>query len=133
LKGLVSISLLVAVLVGGIGAGVTERWLPGWGGLVIVAAGAANVGACWLAFVPVARAAKSPQRLPRAIVVSTVMRVGLVSLAALGVGVYGPWAAKVVAVWFIAYYLALLAVETGWAVRLVNRQLKGTDRSAASW
>jgi hypothetical protein len=132
LKGLVLISLLVAVLVGSIGAGATGRWLPGWGGSVIAVAGAANLAACWLAFVPIARAVQSQERLPRAIIVSTVVRLVLVGLAALGAGVYGPWAAKVVAIWFIAFYLVLLAVETGWAVRLVNRQPKRTDRSAAT-
>lgn len=132
MNGLVSISLLVAVLVGGIGAGVTDRWLPGWGGPVIALAGAANLAACWLAFVPIARAVKSQERLPRAIIVSTAVRLVMVGVAAVGAGLYGPWAGKVVAIWFIAFYLALLAVETGWAVRLVNRQFAKADGSAST-
>ena len=132
MKGLVWISRRVAVLVGCVGAGVTGYWLPGWGGPVIAVAGAANVAACWLAFVPVARAAQSMDRLLRAIVASMVMRLALVGLAAVGTGVCGPWAAMSVGIWFIAFYLPLLAVETWWAVRLVNRRFARADGSAST-
>ena len=81
---------------------------------------------------PIARAAKSLEHVPRAILVSTAVRLVLVGLAALGAGVYGRWAGKVVAIWFIVFYLTLLAVETGWAVRLVNRQFAKADGSAST-
>ena len=123
-------SLLVVGAIGGLGAAAVGRWAPGWGGSVVVYTAAVNLAACWLAFLPVAAVMnRKRDLLPRAVLAATMMRLALVGIAAMAALASGWWNKKVLAVWLVAFYLALLAVETGWAVRLLRRGTEKTDGS----
>ena len=117
-----------------VGLSLVAAALVVFGGLVItsltgatVAKGAAvysggtNLLAGWLSFVPVAVVRRRRRDyLPHAVLAATTIRLLLVALAtfvAMSKGWYGMWA---LAVWVIAFYLGMLVVETGFAVRLVK-------------
>jgi hypothetical protein len=118
-----ALSLLVVGGIGGLGVGVTAWRIPAWGGSVIVVAAAINLAACWLAFIPIAAAMRwSKEMLPQAVMGATTIRLMLATLAGWITCAFGPWRADVLVIWLVVFYLALLMIETIWAVRLVNRK-----------
>ena len=99
---------------------------------MIVFAASVNLGTCWLAFVPVATTlSRRRGGGVEAILAATVIRLLLVMGTALGAGLAGVWPTKVLAVWLAVFYLLLLSVETGWAIRLANRWPEGAEGPAA--
>ncbi len=123
MKGLIALSLLVVMVVGGIGAVVTAWWIPAWGGSVIAAATGINLTACWLAFIPIAVVMRRSRAwLPQAVMGATGIRMLLASAAGWAACALGPWGTNALVIWLVVFYLALLAIETVCAVRLVTRK-----------
>lgn len=121
MRGLVAISLVVALAAGVAGEVVARRWWPEWGGPIIAVAASVNLGACWVAFVPVQAALRRRrERLPQAILTAMMVRLGLVGVATMAVVGLGLWGIEPVALWFVVFYCCLLTVETAWVVQLLK-------------
>lgn len=123
MKGLIALSLLVVMVVGGVGAVVTAWWIPAWGGSVIAVAAGINLAACWLAFIPIAVVMRRTRAwLPQAVMGATAIRLLFASAAGWVACALGPWATNALVIWLLVFYLAMLAIETVCAVRLVTRK-----------
>jgi len=130
LIGLVLVSIVAVVATSLVGTAIAQRWLPGCSGAVVAYAAGVNLAACWIAFVPLVMAHRRQARhLPWAVLGTIVIRLVLVGVGAVGAAAAGFWPNKVLAAWLVVFYLVLLAVETGWAVRFVGRGSPGTDGS----
>lgn len=126
-------SLVVVVLLGVTGVLVTARWAPEWGGQVVVFAAGVNLAACWAAFVPMILVRrKRADHLAQAALGATAVRLLVVAAAMLVAMLRGPWWTMALAAWMVIFYLALLAVETGWTVRLLARSPDATDGCTAA-
>jgi len=84
---------------------------------VVAYSGGMNLIAGWLSFVPVVVVRRlRKDYLPQAVLAATTVRLFVVALAtfvAMSMDWYAMWA---LSVWMIAFYLAILAVETGFAI-----------------
>lgn len=132
MKALMVVSSVVVLLLGSVGAWATGRWAPSWGGTVVPLAGATNLGAFWVAFVPVAVVMRrGRQAVPQAMLMATGIRMLLVAGVTVAATIIGRWPAMALSAWMIFFYFCLLAVETGWTIRLVNRKTETTDGPAS--
>lgn len=129
---LVLISTAVVLAIGG-GAGfVGTHWDLGWGIPLIAFAAGINLLACWLGLVPVVWAYRRARLwFPHAVAVATGIRLLIVLSATLAAMSFGPWRALTLAAFVAVFYFALLVVETGWTLRLVNRD-PGTTSGCTS-
>ncbi len=102
-----------AVITGATGGSVTKG--------VVAYCGGVNLAAGWLAFVPVVLVRRRRKDyVPQALLAATTIRLFLVAgatLAAMWSDWYDWWT---LSVWMIAFYIAMLVVETGFAVRFVK-------------
>jgi len=128
MKGLVVLSLAVVIAVGGIGRRVVAAWVSeesvaAWTGGVVVFAGLVNLLACWASFVPFAvlRAMKATNLLLEAGLLAMGIRLSLVIGVMLVATFEPPWPITILGSWISVFYVTLLAVETGWVVRLSRR------------
>lgn len=92
-----------------------------------------NLGACWLAFVPMVVVARRwPDYVPQAAMGAIVIRMMIVVPATFAVFRLGFWPTMPLTLWILMFYLALLAVETMLAVQLMNREDKEMQGTSAS-
>lgn len=132
MKALMVVSCVVVVLLGSMGGWATGYWAPSWGGTVVPLAGATNLGAFWVAFVPVAVVMRRGQvAVVQALLMATGIRMLLVAGVTVAATIIGPWPAMVLSAWMIFFYFCLLAIETGWTIWLVNRKTETTNGPAS--
>lgn len=130
MKGVVLLGLAVVALIGGGAEYALSRIAPperveDWRGGVLWFAALVNLAACWLAFVPFAVAkARFANHLFEAALAAMPIRLLLVGGVSLWGLWEGPWPRGPLVTWMVAFYLALLAAETGWTVR----QIQEADR-----
>ena len=126
MKGVVLLGLAVIVLIGGGAECVLGRAAPpgrmeDWRGGVLWFAALVNLATCWLAFVPFAVAkARFADHLFEAALAAMPIRLMLAGGASLWGLWQGPWPRGPLVTWMVVFYLALLAVETGWMIRQVH-------------
>jgi hypothetical protein len=138
MKGLALFSLALVVVIGGAAECALGRFTvhegaargaEGWTGGVLWFAALVNLAACWLAFIPFAVArARSKDLMFEMALAAMPVRLFLAVGALLWGLWHGPWSAGPLMLWMVAFYLALLAVETGWMVRLMHAK---SEQSAA--
>jgi len=122
---------VVAVILGVARAVSSSQALESDGTGLLVCAGI-NLGACWLAFVPIVVVSRRyPGFVPQAVLGATSIRLFVVASATLALSRWGPWSMMRLAGWMVVFYLSLLAVETGLSVRLLNRGSKNMHGCAA--
>ncbi len=130
MKAFAFFSLAVVVLIGGAAecalgrrAAPVEAEAESWTGGVLWFAALVNLAACWLAFIPfgVARVRSSGLMFEMALAAVPIRL--LLACGALLWGIWhGPWPAMPLMLWMVIFYLALLAVETGWMIRLMHAE-----------
>ena len=92
-----------------------------WVGEGLVFCAATNLIACWLSFAPLAVVrCRCPEYIPQAALGAMVIRLLIVGSATVAAMTFGHWQIEVISIWMILFYLALLAVETTFAVRVLN-------------
>ena len=103
----------------------------GVGGVLLFCA-AINLIACWLSCVPLAVVRyRRPEYIPQAALGAMVIRLLIVVSATVAAMTFGPWQSRVLSVWMILFYLALLAVKTTFAVRVVSSIYGSHGRESA--
>ncbi len=100
-----------------------ERWFPGQDTTALYVAASVNLLAGWVAFIPLALVSRSrlTEYIPQAAMGAMVIRILIVAFALLGLMAWGKWDSYTISIWTLVFYLALLVVETIFALRLVKR------------
>ncbi len=99
------------------------RWFPDQSTTPLYIAASINLLAGWVAFIPLALVSRSrlTDYIPQAAMGAMVIRILIVAFALLGLMVWGKWDSYTLSIWMLVFYLALLMVETIFALRLVKQ------------
>ncbi len=107
------LTLAVAALLAGLAWFVTQRWVPAWGSAPIIAAAIVNVLSCWVAAVPLEVASRGKREyMAQAALLGILIRLIGAGGATLALLAISRWESSAICIWMVAFYVALLAVET---------------------